>query len=357
MNLSDLKRVAERADIVQGNPRTRLVQVHLRIRTARRRRTAAVAGALALAIGLGGAAVNEARQAAPVRAPAGSWSVSPSVVDTEASWCTASATAAPAGRIGFMGLPPVGAAPSRTRPAELVLEWFGPDGHGNGNVWLFDDGRLIVEREKDLPQGAYDRQTGYLERCLSHSGVESLRRYVLDEGTLLTVAPRDTAWLRVRVVAGGPLIDLNHRSVDSDRLMEPESWLQESDWVDRPYRPYVPTTYAFCATASGGRAAPPVDLVRIPRRAADILRPLPWTVFQTTYRDLACATFPTDRARELVRIFDEDWFAPDYRGDPAVLDVGLRWRETSTVTDSNRPEALVVSIEPVLPDGQFTCNC
>ncbi|HET6967128.1 MAG TPA: hypothetical protein VFI44_02570 [Ornithinibacter sp.] len=246
--------------------------------------------------------------------------------------------------------------PSSTWPAELVLEWFGPDGHGNGNVWLFADGRLIVEREKSLPQGATDRQTGYLERCLSPTGVESLRRYVAQEGRLPTEASRDF-WLRVRVGGGGPLVDLDHGSVDSDRLFEPESWLRDSDWVDRRYRAYVPPTFAFCGTASGGPGTPPAGLVRIPRRAADFLRPLPWTEFDARVGTLTCASFPTDRARDLVRIFDEDWFRPGYRGEPAVLDVGLNWRETSTVTASNRIEALVVSLEPVLPDGQFTCNC
>ena len=181
MNLSDLKRAAEHADTIEGNPRTRLTDVHLRIRTARRRRAAAAAGAVAVAIGLGGVAVDVSWQAAQVHAPAGAASATPSVRDTEATWCTASTTAPPAGRIGYMGLPPVGAVPSSAGPAELVLEWFGPDGHGNGNVWLFADGRLIVEREKNLPHGATDRQTGYLERSspptgLSDSAATSSRR-------------------------------------------------------------------------------------------------------------------------------------------------------------------------------------
>lgn len=356
MNLSDLKRAAEHADTIEGNPRTRLTDVHLRIRTARRRRAAAVAGAVVVAIGFGGMAVNGAWQAAQVHPPAGSTSAPPSALDTEGSWCTASTAAPAAGRIGYMGLPPVGAVPSRATPAELVLEWFGPDGHGNGNVWLFDDGRLIVEREKDLPQGATDRQTGYLERCLSPAGVDSLRRYVVQEGRLPTEPSRD-AWLRVRAVDGGPLIDLDHASIDSDRLFEPESWLPDSGWVDRRYQPYVPTTYSFCGDRSGTPSAPPAELGRIPRRAADFLRPLPWTMFPTRFGDHMCATFPTEQARDLVRIFDQEWFRPDYRGEPAVLDVGLIWRETSTVTESNRMAALVVGIEPVLPDGQFTCNC
>ena len=356
MNLSDLRRAAEHADTIEGNPRTRLTDVHLRIQAARRRRAAAMAGAVVVAIGLSGVAANAAWQAARPHPPAGSTSGLPSVVDTTQTCRTSSATAPPAGRIGFMGMPPVGAAPSHVGPAGLVLEWFGPDGHGNGNVWLFEDGRLIVEREKDLPQGATDRQTGYLERCLSPAGVERLRRYVVQEGRLLTERGRDF-WLRVRAVAGGPLIDLDHGSVDSDRLFDPESWLQESDWVDRRYQPYVSTTYAFCADASGQPGTPPADLVRIPRRVADYLRPLPWTEFPTQFRALRCATFSTAQARDLVRVFDEEWFKPDYRGEPAVLDVGLLWRETSTVTESNRNGALVVSIEPVLPDGQLTCNC
>jgi hypothetical protein len=255
-----------------------------------------------------------------------------------------------------MGLAPEGAVPGRAKPADLVLEWFGPDGHGNGNVWLFDDGRLIVEREKDLPQGATDRQTGYLERCLTPEGVEELRRYVLNDARLLKVAPY-SVWLRARVASDRPLVDFEHDSIDSAKLFEPETWLEQSAWVDSRYRPYVPTTYAFCAVASGGSGAPPADLSRIPPRAAEILEPLPWTVFETSDRNFLCAKFPTDRARELVRIFDEEWFGPNYQGEPAVLDVGLIWRETATVTESNRPGALVVSIEPVLPDGQFTCNC
>lgn len=350
MNLSDLKRAAEHADTVQGNPRTRLVQVHLRIRGARRRRTAAVAGALAIALGLGGAAVNEARQAAPVRSPAGSSSVSP-VVDPTTSWCTASATAPAAGRVGFIGLPPEGAAPSSTTGAPLVLEWFGgdADGWGKSDVWVFADGRLIVEREAKLPQGANERQTGYLERCLSPAGVESLRRHVIEEGLILTDEPPYPAWLRVRAKDGRPLIDFDPLAIDEQRLLEPETWLHESDWIDKRYRPYVPTTYSFCSSV------PPPLVGSLRQAVASLLRSR--TLSIGLFPAETCATLKTDEARHVVEMLENEWFRSDYDGPPAALDVGLSTRETSNVTGNNRFGMLYLSIEPVLPDGQLTCNC
>ena len=359
MNLSDLKRAAQHADAVQGNSRTRLTEVHLRIRTARRRRTVAVAGALAVAIGLSGAAVNGARQAAQVRSPAGTSTASPSVIDTEPSWCTTSTTAPPAGRVGYIGLPPAGATPSTTTGAPLVFEWFGADraGVGKSEVWLFAVGRLIVEREAFLTQGANERQTGYLERCLSPAGVERMHNFLLEVGVLLTADPPYPAWLRVRGNQDMPLIDFDPLAIDEQRLLAPESWLYESDWIDKPYRPHVPKTYSFCSTAAATATAPSPVLDQLPRRAVDVLANRPWQIWDLPTPSVTCTTVTPGEARVLVGIFDDAWFGPDYVGPPARLDVGLSTRETPNVTEANRSGALFVTIEPVLPDGQFTCNC
>jgi hypothetical protein len=256
-------------------------------------------------------------------------------------------------------LPPEGAVPSSTSGAPLVLDWFGgdDDGWGKSDVWLFADGRLIVEREAKLPQGANDTQTGYLERCLSPAGVESLRRYVIEEGLLLTDEPPYPAWLRVRakddgpLVDFGPLIDFDPLAIDEQRLLEPETWLHESDWTDKRYRPYVPTTYSFCSSV------PPPLLDSLPQAVASLLRSRTLSIELSPGGRQAetCVTLTTDEARHVVEMLENEWFRSDYDGTRMGLDVGLLpHRETSNFTSKTRD---FVSIMPVLPDGQFTCNC
>lgn len=348
MNLSDLRRAAEHSDSVQGNARTRLGEVHLRIRARRRRRAVAVAVATALAVGLGSVVVLQAREPSSLGGPAGS-SVSSAGFDPDASsWCGAAATPPPEGRVGYLGLPPQGAAPSSTTRAPMVLYWFGPDplGWGKSHVWLFADGRLIVEREAALAEGATDTLSGYLERCLSPTGVASMRRYVMENAQ--PPSGEMYGWLFARATNDGPLLTFSYTSVAGARLLEPTSWLRDSDWVDRRYRPYVPTAYSFCRPVpETGKTASPV-LDGLPRGVADVVRRRPWT------KD-GCTTLTLDETRGIVAIFDATWFAPDYDGAPAVLIVELSTRLTTKLTDPGAA-ALHVSIEPVLPDGRFTCS-
>jgi hypothetical protein len=242
--------------------------------------------------------------------------------------------------------------PSTTKPADLVLQYYGAAGHGGrSRLWLFNDGRLIVQLEGRIPSGPAAGTEGYVERCLSRSGVAKMHTYVL------TTAPNsvDThpvPTLRVRV--GVSLVDFAPGRMDPDHLFEPETWLQDVDFIDRRYRPYVPTTYSFCSTPSSNAnaASPVVD--KLPSRAVEVLGTRPWSVWKVPTPEVSCATITADEARELVGIIDEAWFQQDYDGPPYVLDVGLHRRETQ---NPNWDSATYVGIEPVMPDGQFTCNC
>lgn len=358
MNLSDLKRAAEHADSVQGNPRTRLADVHGRIRSARRRRAAGVAAAVVVAVGLSGAAYVGNLLADPSIGPAApSSALGPQQTPPE-GWCTASPTASTAGPVGFIGLPPKDAVPSTTRRSELVLGWFGDAGYvAKSNLWLFDDGRLIVQHDGTIPKGPWAGSQGYLERCLAPSGVEALRRYVLDSAHIKVAEPPYPAWLRVRPVKGAELVDLEHGTVEPRRLFEPESWLPAAAFVDRGYRPYVAAQHSFCTPVSGTSGGPPAALDDVPPNVAAQLRTLRWTMRRDSTPAHTCAVVTTTEARWVAQAIEASWFAPGYEGPPAVLDVGLYRRETQNVTESNRATTTYVGIEPVLPDGQFTCNC
>ena len=76
MNAVDLRRLAERAEGIEGRQGARLTELHGRIRTARRRRTAvgtAAAAGLAVALVSGGVVLNGSidRTDPPVDEPAG----------------------------------------------------------------------------------------------------------------------------------------------------------------------------------------------------------------------------------------------------------------------------------------------
>ena len=356
MNLSDLKRAARRADTIEWNRRTRVAEVHLRIRAHRRRRAVvAVAAAMVVASLAGVILLTVGRGSAPVT-PAGSLSPSPSGSVYAGDWCTAAVTPPPTDHVGFTGLPPVEALPSTTETPERVLDWFGAVYGAKADVWLFADGRLIIEIDSGFTGGPPGGIEGYVERCLAPSGMEALRRYVLQTAEVTVPAPDPLAWLHVRPLAGAPLLDLEPHSVDPRRLFEPESWLRESDWVDRRFRPYVAAKHSVCSRAAGRTPGPPASLADVPPTLADRLRQLPWALGPGSSPQ-TCTVLSTPEAREVVDAIERSWFAPGYDGPPAVLDVGQRRRETGNVTPGAEDRATYIAVEPVLPDGTFTCNC
>jgi hypothetical protein len=265
-------------------------------------------------------------------------------------------TAGP-GRVGFIGLPPGGATPSSPISSELVLHYFGPDpaGWGKSNAWVYADGRLIVEREADIPEGANPSSTGFLEQRLTSEGVETMRTYVVSHGEPLLGEPADPM-LRVR--QGGRLVDLDPaQGFDPERLLEAESWLPESAWEDKRLRAYVPSEFAVCYDGGRQPVAPRSIAESLPAAAADLLRDKDWvSVMDTSTGRVSevaaehCWVVGTDEALTIVGALDR---AGAQRGDGTyVLDYVL---EVRTSPEAEPTEARI-GFEPVLPNGDWTCS-
>jgi hypothetical protein len=235
---------------------------------------------------------------------------------------------------GFIGLPPVGATPSAPESGELVLRWAGSSEthkrpHWRGGfaapyvgAWVYADGRMVWWRDRQVPEGANELTSGYLEQRLTPEGVELLRSEVvglLDRsrplletvaadddprpgsfGGLVLVVPGDygsggaSAWGEVEVRDGDRFVRLQWRAgiTDDDPafegtiatpeqlsalrridalLTDPASVLPSSAWAVREVRAYVPSHYAVCLHTSPAKDASQL-LSLLPQRAADVLR-------------------------------------------------------------------------------------
>jgi hypothetical protein len=243
---------------------------------------------------------------------------------------------------GFVGLPPVGAAPSAPESGELVLRWSGGSAtharpHWRGFVdapfagaWVYADGRMIWQRDGQLPEGANELTSGYLEQRLTPEGVELLRSEVvglLDRSrALLETVPADddprpgpfgglalfvpldypSHHGSAEVRDGDRLVRLQWRGIGAEKgsqrfheilddlrerfegtiatpeqlsalrrvdalLTDPASVLPSSAWAVREVRAYVPSHYGVCIDTSPPKDASQV-LSLLPPRAAEVLR-------------------------------------------------------------------------------------
>jgi hypothetical protein len=249
---------------------------------------------------------------------------------------------------GFIGVPPEGAMPSTPESGELVLQWMGRsatvDGAPLARVWVYADGRVIwsqnASRSGQIPEGANELSSGYLEQRLTPDGAELLRSEVVgllyrSRALLENVSPNgvglDTAgrlalfvpgdngfsgvrWGSVEVREGDRFVRLQwtgisgvqgseefHRHLDDLRnyfdgtiatpeqvsdlrridalATAPASVLPPSAWAVREIRAYVPSHYEVCIDSS-----PPNDasqlLSLLPTRAANVLRDKSRTQFE-----------------------------------------------------------------------------
>lgn len=235
---------------------------------------------------------------------------------------------------GFIGLAPEGATPSAPESGELVLHWGGGSEthkrpHWRGGfaapyvgAWVYADGRMIWWRDGQVPEGANELTSGYLEQRLTPDGVELLRSKVvglLDRsralletvpadddprpgpfGGLFLFVPQDygsgggSASGSVEVRDGDRFVRLQWAAVSTkgspnfegtiatpeqlaalrrvDALLtDPTSVLPSSAWAVREVRAYVPSHYAVCIDTSPPRDASHL-LSLLPARAADVLR-------------------------------------------------------------------------------------
>lgn len=228
--------------------------------------------------------------------------------------------------IGFIGLPPPGAAPSTLDSGELV-DSYPVNGGGPpflGMVRLYADGRMIWYRFYSQAS----KSTGYLEQRLTAEGVELVR---------------------------------SHRNLAEKDPLRLASWLPASAWEDQEIRAYVPSGYAVCLEQFNPsapieervypRSGPPEDrsgiLDQLPASAADLLRDAETLPPLDDAPD--CLAFTTDNARLL---------------DAALRDGGLARDQVNFVLQYYVPlgppgsstERIIINFEPRFPDGTNGCS-
>jgi hypothetical protein len=291
-------------------------------------------------------------------------------------------------RVGFIGLPPEGAAPSAPERGELVLEFHGgtPSTDMYTDMWMYADGRLIWRQDTDVPYGTIPgganlRGAGLLERGLTQEGLDLVLSEVISTGLFeknleLPIEgwfPDDNCGfdpgievrigdrlIRLTWVArcGEPELQLaTPEQADAvvrliGRLTDPASWLPEHAWEDREIRAYVPSRYAICAN----RVIPSVGVEGLlwPRlvTTSEIVDQLPGPVKALIYADGraipeiaygGCYEVTTDEARAIVRALDDAGLEPKLLTSLTyVFDTPeLRW------------ERGFVSFRTILPHGEM----
>ena len=229
-------------------------------------------------------------------------------------------------RVGFVGLPPDGAPPSRPKTGELVLGYFGRQFTHWYEVWVYADGRLVWQREGDVSEGANEYATGYLEQRLTPEGIELLRARGSAEAALF----------------GFPW-----------RPPYPASWLPPRAWADREIRAYVPSRYAVCYQGLLRPIEPSRILSWLPASAAELMRSRASDVEPDERRFRRsrgrCSDLPTEEARAVAEALEEAGLRQDPFQSPYALTYYLRapgpaWKEA------------VVRFEPILPHGEVGCS-
>ena len=257
-------------------------------------------------------------------------------------------------RVGFIGLPPAGAAPSTPRAGELVVAvWTRP-----ARAWLYADGRLITLHHGDGPDGAEPVSTGLVERRLTPAGVERLRSYVARSGNGFGPAPTrpaiDPASPRVRV--GGRLRVVTDPSPACDarsctRVTNPGSWLPSRMWQARQPRAYVPSRFAVCYGLRGSGDA--ADLEGAPAVPDASLFGRTGTADRRLPADWPCSVVTTARADRIVATL---------RGARVLRDSSVASTILAYVIDvrspvpGSPPQEARLFFEPLLPDDGWPCS-
>jgi hypothetical protein len=216
--------------------------------------------------------------------------------------------------VGFGGLPPEGATPSKPLRGELVMEDRGSDLGSWYAVNVYADGRLIWTRMVQGGSMGGNIVPRWIEQRLTPEGVELLRSGV--------------------VPLGG-------------EFENPAQGLPESAWEDRTLRPFVPWRYAACLTGE----PPSLALDFLPAEAKDVLRRSPWTHATAS----PCREVTLEDARVLVEILSDAGFEliGDQREElPGVSAPG----GYQMLTDGNQPDDEMppgIEFWIVLPHGSW----
>jgi hypothetical protein len=256
-------------------------------------------------------------------------------------------------RVGFVGLPPEGAAQSTPETGELVL-YVQPE--PTSRTWVYADGRLIWHRYSDRPEGANEVWTGFLEQRLTPEGVELLRAEVVSLGRPRDEPPSDHSLSDIRVLHEGRLVRLEPDRFTEivARVEDPESRLPASAWEDKEIRAYVPSRYQVCLASR--------DLSQLPAPAQNLMSDAAheerWVgttegtpeAPQSGQVRIYCADLATDEARAL---------------DGALVDAGIeRDSEIDGYQGGPDPWSLTyrldsggyIGVEPYLPHGEVFCQ-
>ncbi|HEX6329860.1 MAG TPA: hypothetical protein VF129_01030 [Actinomycetota bacterium] len=229
-------------------------------------------------------------------------------------------------RVGYVGLPPEGAMPSQPKRGELVMSYFGRQFAYWYQVWVYEDGRLIWQREGNVLEGANERATGFLEQRLTSQGVELLRERRSVEAALF----------------GFPW-----------RPPYPASWLPPGAWEDREIRAYVPARYAACYLGLRRGVEPSRALSWLPERAAELLRATAFDgeIDERWLRgfDGACSRLTIGQARRVA-----DWLEDGgVRQDEFRQMYGLTYYFHAPRSVASEA---VLRFEPILPHGEIGCT-
>jgi hypothetical protein len=268
-------------------------------------------------------------------------------------------------RVGFLGLPPEGAQPSLPKVGRLMIGFQIADDSGYGHVksiYVYADGRFVWEKvgcdarprlcePVDVPEGASDLSTGWLEQRLTPEGVQLVRSEILATGlfegdlqlkvgknfsdfsassfTVQVRGPNGLIFLGASRSTSASLAPATPAQFEKLRrlrelFVDLERWLPADAWEDREIKGFV----ASCYLAYFSLGTRPPDPSELPPPANELLE----------RRRSQLVT--TKEAQEITVAF---WGAPALDGTLAPPR-----REQSLVFDlEGRFQALLLN--PVLP--------
>jgi hypothetical protein len=258
-----------------------------------------------------------------------------------------------ADRVGFVGLPPLGATPTDPTPTELIESFFLPTGpppglEGTGyaayigGAFLYADGRLIWN---DYTSTEY---TGWLEQRLSSVGVV-LALEQAAPGRVIEESFTGTVWETPRW--------------ETPRFLDPRVLpvlLPDRAWVDATVRPYVPNGFAACLYVSERTGPTYLDdttltvadkAAMLPEAAQDVLRAKAIVPMASGDPPADCLGVSTAEARQLDTAFRNAGFQQD-----AVRNRGTLEYHVEVDRDEPGTWWLSIRFEPLLPDGTWMCS-
>jgi hypothetical protein len=238
-------------------------------------------------------------------------------------------------RVGFVGLPPVGARPS-TPEQEVLIYDIAPcsPSHGFEGLSVLADGRLIWAVSGRL-----------VEQRLSPEGVELMRSELLgsglfdgDDGNDECLDGKYSGHSEVTPNSMGSEFGAP-RYADVARLADPWSWLPASAWADTEIKAFVASEYSVYITGGSSGFGPHTTnpAPELPAAVQEFVRGREWEC-QRTSKGLWCYTpsysFTTDEVRRLVE---------------ALEGAGFVAENTGTVLEYHDETSILIELSPRLP--------